>query len=188
MFLQALRRRRPASPPTAGPAARAVLIEWSDGAGERFRQETHLESDRLRGLTVMVRQEPPLDTVAQIREGGSSYPVVVLSTNVVEGGFELRVDYLWEGRRREQRTAVRGPATLKAEGLAEMQVEVINVSAGGMQIFSVGAVLEGSQGRICGTDTEQLCFVRSCSAVPGGYFLGLQFFGENRREKTYGAA
>jgi len=142
--------------------------------------------DRFHGLTVVVRQRPPLDTDAQVREAGSSYPVEVLGTKVVEGGFELRLDYLREGRRREHRTIVNGPATLKADGLAEIQVEVINVSAGGMQLFAAASVPEGISAKICGADTERLCFVRSCVAAPGGYFMGLQFHEQNWGGSNYG--
>lgn len=145
-----------------------------------------MQADRFRGLIVVVRQRPPRDTIAQIREDGSSYPVEVVSAKGVEGGFELRLEYLWEGRRREHRTAISGPATLKADGLAEMHVEVINVSSGGMQLFAATSVPEGSSAKIFGADIERICFVRSCVAAPGGFFMGLQFYGENGRERIYG--
>ncbi len=186
MSLLSFARRRSAPRTAPVPPTRPVLIEWKDEAGEKVWQQTHLEMDRSRGLSVVVLQRPPLDTVAQVREAGSSYPVEVLSTKVVEGGFKLRLDYLREGRRREHRTPINGPAILKADGLAEIQVEVINVSAGGMQLFSASAVPEGRPAKICGADTERLCFLRSCVAAPGGYFMGLQFHEQNRREGSYG--
>jgi hypothetical protein len=183
-------RRRPASlPPLAkAPVAptRPVLIEWKDEAGAKVWQQTHLELDRLRGLTAVVRQRPPQDTVALVRETASSYPVVVIAANMVDGGFELELDYFSEGRRREHRAAISGPATFKPEGLTEMRVEVLNVSSGGMQLFSTFSVPEGNLARISGTDTERLCLVRSCVATPGGYLMGLQFWGETRRERNYG--
>ena len=114
------------------------------------------------------------------------YPVEVVSVEGVEGGFELRLEYLWEGRRREHRTVVSGPAMLKADGLAAVQVEVINVSAGGMQLFAASSVPEGSPAKICGADTERICFVRSCVAAPGGYLVGLQFYGEDSPGRAHG--
>ncbi|MDA0207638.1 MAG: PilZ domain-containing protein [Acidobacteria bacterium] len=181
-------KRGPASRRAPDPAVRPVLIEWRDEAGEKVWQQTHLVADRFRGLTVVVPQRPPTDAVAQVREAGSSYPVEVLTTNPVDGGFELSLDYLWDGRRRDHRTPASGPATLKPEGLPPIPVEVINVSAGGMQLFAASSAPEGSLARIGGTDTELLCLVRCCVVAPGGYFMGLQFYAENRREKNYGDA
>jgi hypothetical protein len=186
MSLLSLVRRRPASKRAPGPAARPVLIEWRDEAGEKVWQQTHLVADRFRGLTVIVPQRPPVGAVAQVREAASSYPVEILSMTPHDNGFELKLDYLWEGRRRESRTPSSGPATLKPEGLPAIQVEVINVSSGGMQLFAASSAPEGCLARIGGADPELLCLVRCCVAAPGGYFMGLQFYGENRREINYG--
>jgi hypothetical protein len=187
MSLLAFVRRRPVPPPAPDPAARPVLIEWRDEAGEKVWQQTHLVADRYRGLTVVVPQRPPEGAVAQVREAGSSYPVEVLTMEPVNGGFELRLDYLWDGRRREHRTPTNGPATLKPEGLPPISVEVVNVSSGGMQLFTTSAP-EGSLARIGGADTEMLCLVRCCVTASGGFFMGLQFYGENRAERDYGDA
>ena len=173
------------------PAAGEVPGELSAGdltagelpAGEGF---LHLELNRTRGLTVVVPQQPLLNSVAQVREQGSTYPVEILSTRPAGGGFELNMDYLWEGRRREERVPATGDALLERKWLAPLEVEVVNVSSGGMQLFSAQAVTEGCAARVCGAETESMCLIRCCAEVPGGYRIGLQFYGENRKEDTFG--
>jgi hypothetical protein len=63
-------------------------------------------------------------------------------------------------------------------------VEVVNVSSGGMQLFSVEAVSEGCAARIRGAETECLCLIRYCAVVPGGHHVGLHFYDENRRQRS----
>jgi hypothetical protein len=166
--------------------ARPVLIEWSDEIGRKVPQWTELRLSQTRGLTVVVPQQPPPNSVAQVREGKSSYPVEIVSTKPTEGGFELHLDYLHEGRRREERVPTTGQAVLERAGLTPVEVEVVNVSCGGIQLFSVKAVSEGCTARVCGAETECLCLIRYCAAIPGGYRIGLQFYGENRKGKYYG--
>lgn len=179
-------RRSPATQQFSRATGRPILIEWKDKKGRKVWQKGHLDLDRFRGLTVIVRQRPPSGSVAQVREQGSTYPVEIVSTRPAGGGFELNLDYLWEGRRREERVPATGQALLERDGLAPIEVEVVNVSSGGMQLFSVEAVSEGSAARVCGAETECLCLIRYCAGVPGGYRVGLQFYGENRRERSIG--
>ena len=190
MSLLSFVRRRPASQLELRSApispTRPVLIEWKDENGEKVWQQARLQMDRSRGLTAIVGQRPPLEAVAQVREAGSSYAVVILGANTVDDGFELQLDYFWEGRRREERVAANGPARLKVEGFVELEVEVVNVSAGGMQLQSSTPVPEGCVGRICGDRTERFCLVRCCVVAPRGFLIGVQFYGESRRERPYG--
>ena len=79
--------------------ARPILIIWSDEVGEIVAQRAQLELDRTCGLTVVVPQQPPPNSVAQVREMGSVYPVEILSVCRVDQGFKLQLDYLSEGRR-----------------------------------------------------------------------------------------
>lgn len=57
-----------------------------------------------------------------------------------------------------------------------MQAEVLNVSSGGMQLFIHDELKSGDAAGIQGAKTERLALLRYCSAAPGGYHLGLQFF------------
>ncbi len=178
-------------PPVAVPSqqeapARPVLIEWKDETGRSVSQWSQLALDQTRGLTVVVRRPPPPESVAQVRETRSSYPVEIVSTQPTDSGFELHLDYLQDGRRREERVPATGPAVLERGGLAPLEVEVVNISRGGMQLFSAEAVSEGCTARVCGAETECLCLIRYCAAVPGGYRIGLQFYGETRKGKYYG--
>jgi len=78
--------------------------------------------------------------------------------------------------------AASGPAWIESEGKT-VAAEVLNVSAGGMQLFLYEALKQGNTARIKGSKTERLALIRYCSAVPGGYQVGLQFFGENGSAK-----
>ena len=187
MSLRSFLSFQPVAEPSPHEAvARAILIEWKGATGRKVSQRTHLELNRTRGLTVVVPQQPLLNSVAQVREQGSTYPVEILSTRPAGGGFELNMDYLWEGRRREERVPATGDALLERKWLAPLEVEVVNVSSGGMQLFSAQAVTEGCAARVCGAETESMCLIRCCAEVPGGYRIGLQFYGENRKEDTFG--
>jgi hypothetical protein len=99
--------------------------------------------------------------------------VEIRSRRRVPSGFELELDYLWEGRRREKRMTAAGPAWIESEGKA-LQAEVINVSSGGMQFFLHVPLKPGNTARIKGAKRERLALVRYCSPVPGGYQVGLQ--------------
>jgi hypothetical protein len=130
------------------------------------------------GMTATVPAAPAGD-LGNVREESSSYPVEIRSRRRVPSGFELKLDYLWEGRRREKRMSASGPAWIESEGKA-LQAEVINVSSGGMQLFLHDPLKPGNTARIKGAKTERLALVRYCAPTPGGYRIGLQFFGDNR--------
>lgn len=132
-------------------------------------------------MTTTVPKAPPGD-LANVREESSSYPVEIRSRSRVAAGFELKLDYLWEGRRREKRIAASGPAWVESEGKS-MQAQVLNISSGGMQLFLRTELKPGNTARIKGAKSERLALVRYCSPVRGGYHVGLQFFGEDRSAK-----
>lgn len=124
----------------------------------------------------------PVGDLGNVREESSSYPVEIRSRRRVQAGFELTLDFLFEGRRREKRMAASGPAWIESEGKA-VQAEVLNVSSGGMQLFLNDPLKPGNTARIKGAKTERLALIRYCSSVPGGYHVGLQFFGNNGSAK-----
>lgn len=185
-FLSWFFGRRSSPPPeeegSEQPAPRPVSIEWEDSAGRRVVHETTMVMDEAGKMIAIVPQRPPSELV-QVREKSSPYPVKILSTSPVASGFELKMDYLWEGRRREKRLPVEGPAFLEREGLDPLPVEVLNVSRGGIQIFSKMELEEGIAARIMGTETERVSLVRYCAKVAGGYRVGLQFFGDDHSDR-----
>jgi hypothetical protein len=182
MPLLSFLKRSPAAPNQGPkPRLRRATIEWRDETGKRSEQAAQLQSDRTQSLFALVKQRPPECFVAQVREQGSSYPVEVRSVVELDVGFELELGYLQEGRRRERRIRAQGGALLLAEGTAPIQVEVLNVSSGGMQLFAAQPVSVDSSGRLYGTDTDRICFIRYCRSVPGGYRIGVQFYEENAK-------
>jgi hypothetical protein len=140
--------------------------------------ETRLLVEEDGGMTTNVPRVPKGD-LANVREESSSYPIEIKSRRRVPAGFELKLGYLWEGRRREKRVSASGPAWLESEGKA-IEAEVLNVSSGGMQLFLHDPLKPGNTARVKGAKTERLALIRYCSEVPGGYHIGLQFFGDNR--------
>lgn len=184
-FLSWLLGRKP--PPPEGeeippPAPRPISIEWEDSQGRRIVHETVMIVAEDGKMLARIRQRPPSELV-QLRENGSPYPVEILEVRTLTDGVELRMDYLWEGRRREKRMPAEGSALLERDGLPPLEVEVVNVSSGGMQLFSTVELKEGLSARIMGTDLERLSLVRYCTRVVGGYRVGLQFFGDDRSER-----
>lgn len=171
---------RPTPPPPPEkrpvPLGRPVVVEWKDPGGRRITHETRLILDDYSRMTVMVPRKPP-GSLAQVREMSSSYPVEILSVTLVGKEYELKLDYLWEGRRREKRQSAKGPAILEVEKSGPLSVEVLNVSSGGMQLFSDKPVRPGGVGRVKGNQTERQGLIRYCAETRGGYRIGLQFLG-----------
>ena len=186
-FLSWFLGRRPPPPPEEKgpeqPAPRSVRIEWEDSAGSKVVHETTMVMDEAGKMIAIVPQRPPSELV-QIREKSSPYPAETLSIHPVDGGFKLTMDYLWEGRRREKRLPVEGPAFIEREGLGPLPVEVLNVSPGGIQIFSEVELKEGISARITGSGVERISLVRYCAKVAGGYRVGLQFFGDDPTDRN----
>lgn len=178
-LLSRLRRKPAASAPPAKPAARSVQIEWRCEDGELVRQDAQIQADN-RFLVACVSAQPPEGRLARVLEESSSYPVEVISAAACEGGYEIVMDFLWEGRRRQQRTDANGSATLVPNGRAAVPVEVVNVSSAGMKLFSIQPVEEGSPARIIGSSDSYICFVRYCAPTRQGYYIGIQFYGEGR--------
>ena len=164
------------------PAPRPISIEWEDSQGKRVAHETTMTVDEGGKMVARIPQRP-LGKLVQLRETGSPYPVEVLSVRTPAEGVDLRMDYLWEGRRREKRMPAEGPALIERDGLAPLEVEVLNVSSGGMQVFSAVALDEGASARVMGTEMERLSLVRYCTRIVGGYHIGIQFFGDDRSER-----
>lgn len=179
---------RPAAPPEPGgaiaegprkPAARRVIVEWKDRSGQTLSQKALIQTDLDGKPRILVRRPMPFG-LARIRETNSIYPVKVLATVSCSGGFELKLDYLGAGRRREDRMPAEGPALLEGDSLEAISVEVLDVSSGGMQLLSVRPANVGSTVRVSGSKVEYLGVVRHCSEVQGGFRIGVQLFGEDR--------
>jgi hypothetical protein len=150
-----------------------------DSAGTKLSQRALIQTDLEGRPRILVRQPLPLG-LARIRETNSIYPVKVLATVSCNGGFELKLDYIGAGRRREDRMRTEGPALLEGDSLEAISVEVLNVSSGGMQLFSVRPAGVGGTVRVSGSNVEYLGVVRHCSEVQGGFRIGVQLFGEDR--------
>lgn len=183
-FLSWFLGRRPPPeppPPPKWPISRPIAFEWRDAGGSLISYETRLLVEDDGGMTTTVPAVPAGD-LGNVREESSSYPVEILSRRRVPAGFELKLEFLFDGRRREKRVAASGPAWLESEGKA-VQAEVLNVSSGGMQVFLHDPLKPGNTARIKGAKTERLALIRYCSPVAGGYHIGLQFFGDNASGK-----
>lgn len=168
--------RKPAA--TASPsklATREVVLEWRGEDGNAIRQAAQIRTEG-RYLVARVALQAPEGLIAQVREEASSYPVEIVSAVSVEGGYEIALDYLWEGRRRQQRVSAAGSALLETDGSPPVQVEVVNVSPGGMKLFTAEPVKEGSPARVTGSNDCYLGFVRHCSQAQQGYHIGVQFY------------
>lgn len=173
------RRPAPALPPQPKwPISRPISFEWRDASGSLISHPTRLLVEEDGGMTTTVPTAPKGD-LANVRDESSTYPVEIRSRSRVNSGLELKLDYLWEGRRREKRVAASGPAWIETEGKT-LQARVLNISSGGMQLFMNEAIRPGNTARVKGAKSERLALVRYCSPVPHGFHVGLQFFGENQ--------
>jgi hypothetical protein len=173
--------RQPQPPLVEGRPYRPAVIEWTDASGQVRAEPCCLTETEQDAMTVWVAASPT-GPVARLLKQDTPCPVEILSSTSVPGGFELKLRYLVEGRRRERRERVRGRAILEIDGVGSVSVEVRNVSGGGIQVLSAKPAGEGVIVRINGEETVRLGVVRSCQTIAGGYRIGIQFFGANRKE------
>lgn len=162
------------------PITRRAVVEWMDGAGETVSQRALLQSGKDGNLLALVRK-PLTDSTARIREQGSSYLVQIVSMTQIAHGYELKCEYVSNGRRREERTDTQGTAVLEGDGHRAIRVEVVNVSTGGIQVISPRPMTAGAGVRVSGTETDYAGVIRYCRKTPDGYRLGIQLFGVNHR-------
>ena len=164
--------------------SRRAVIEWEDSPGKNVSQRTLLKADQLGNLRAFVRRPLPTLT-ADILEMEATYPVEIMATTPVAGGFELKLKYIGSNRRREDRSHSHGAALLECGEKQAWAVEVLDVSMGGMQVFSSSPLTVGTSIRVCGKSAVCLGVVRHCSPMDPGFRIGLQFFGETRRERSF---
>lgn len=143
------------------------------------------------GLTVVANQRIEPRKVVRVHEGGSVYHAVVLASWPRQSGFEIELAFADKGLRREARVAARGRAEVETSGVLSDQAihaDVLNVSAGGMQLLCDRAIAHGETTRVLGEGVEKLCRVRYCVQVTGGFRVGLQFCEGLAEAESAGAA
>ncbi len=156
-------------------------IEWEDARIGIASQRVMVEAHEKWGLVVVAAESLPHKKVVRVREGGSVYHAEILASRKLVSGFELELAFLDAGKRRESRADVGGRARLEtagARGADAVSVEVLNVSAGGLQLLCDRPFTSGDTTLVIGEGVERACRVRYCLKVPGGYRVGLQFCDE----------
>ena len=93
--------------PCRETACRTAVIEWTDASGQVTAESGRLTEAEQNAMTMLVAISPT-GPVARLFEQDTPCPVEILSTTPVAGGFELKLRYLLEGRRRERRERVGG--------------------------------------------------------------------------------
>ena len=93
--------------PFREPACLTAVIEWTDASGQVTAESGRLTEAEQNAMTMLVAVSPT-GPVARLFEQDTPCPVEILSTTPVAGGFELKLRYLLEGRRRERRERVGG--------------------------------------------------------------------------------
>ena len=93
--------------PCRETACRTAVIERTDASGQVTAESGRLTEAEQNAMTMLVAISPT-GPVARLFEQDTPCPVEILSTTPVAGGFELKLRYLLEGRRRERRERVGG--------------------------------------------------------------------------------
>lgn len=161
----------------ASQIERAQLV-WEEAQFGVSSQTVQVDVREEWGVVVLAPKPIPNTKTVCLREGDSSYRLQVIAAREQPSGFELELAYVDSGRRRETRIEVGGGATIGSPlGRDEQSVraEILNVSAGGLQVLCDEAFSAGEAVRVIGDGVERLCRVCYCLKISGGYRVGLQF-------------
>lgn len=153
-------------------------LEWQGEGGKGFSRKIQIDSRESWGIVVIAPDRVGIDKVVCIREGGLCYEAQVVSSRAVLAGFELELAFIGSGKRRETRIDVGGDASVEASAAPDDEVlraAVLNVSAGGLQLFSKRGLATGETARVVGVGPERVCRVCYCLQIHNGYRIGLQF-------------
>ncbi len=162
----------------ASSEGEAARLEWQGAAGKPFSRRVQIDSRESWGIVVIAPERVPIDKLVRVLEDESSYEARVVSSRAVLSGFELGLEFLGSGKRRATRVDVGGDASVETTAAADdetLRADVLNVSAGGLQLFAKSGLAAGETARIVGVGPERLCRVCYCLQIHNGYRIGLQF-------------
>jgi hypothetical protein len=157
-------------------------LEWHDTqTGEPHSCIAEVRKRGDRGISVMAPRTPGTGEMATLRDGQSVYRVIVEKYLDMTDGFAVNLSYVSAGRRREQRTPVRGEASISWDTgghstfRAGCEVQVTDVSSDGLQLISPEPIPDAAVVRVFGESLQCIGKVRYCLEQGTSYRIGLHF-------------
>jgi hypothetical protein len=155
-------------------------LEWTDANGEARSCIVEVRRRGERGVTVVAPRCPDPKQIATLRDGQSVYRVVVEKTLNMSDSLVVSLNYVSAGRRREDRMATAGQASISWDTgghafRSGCEVEVTDVSSDGLQLISPEPIPDAAVVRVFGESLQCLGTVRYCLETGTNYRVGLHF-------------
>lgn len=138
-----------------------------------------VEDDSNSGVRVLAPAELAVGATVWLTFSGDVEKCVVRHCEPVSGGFAAGLYRVREERRREDREVVEGKANLfwgrVGSDIGLIEVDVRDVSAGGMQVLAPRPIPLQTAVRVAGQDYACLGVTCYCRAEGERYAVGIQF-------------
>lgn len=159
--------------------SRTETLRWGSSDGAEQSATVEVEDDSRIGVRVLAPSELAIGETVWLTFCGDVEKCVVRHCEPVEGGYAAGLYRVREERRREDREVVEGKANLfwgsVGSEICLIEVEVRDISAGGMQILSCRSIPLQTAVRVAGEDYACLGITSYCRAEGERYAVGIQF-------------
>lgn len=160
-------------------ATRAETLRWGAPDGTERSAAVDVEDDSNSGVRVLAPAELAVGQTVWLTFSGDVEKCVVRHCVPVSGGFAAGLYRVREERRREDREVVEGKANLfwgrVGSDIGLIEVDVRDVSAGGMQVLASSPIPLQTAVRVAGQDYACLGVTCYCRAEGERYAVGIQF-------------
>jgi len=160
-------------------ASRTETLRWGTAEGSEETAAVAVHDDSDFGVRVHAPAELAVGATVWLTFNGDVEKCVVRHCEPVDGGYAAGLYRVREERRREDRDVVEGKADLFWGGLGadirHIEVDVRDVSAGGMQLWISRPIPLETAVRVAGQDYACLGVTCYCRPEGEGYSVGIQF-------------
>ncbi len=158
--------------------ASAQIEYWSPDNRELRSAQIDLRFGK--GITARSLDRLPVGKALWVREDDAVYGVFVADCVEIFGGYESKLEFLDDGRRFDERVPVGDRAKMvwhhTGAAFAVTDVQISNVSRGGLQMLTPERVPVGSLVSVTGEDFQCLGTVCYCTSPEGNNMVvGIQF-------------
>lgn len=160
-------------------ASRTETLRWGTSGGIEQTAAVEVRDDSDFGVRVHAPAELAVGATVWLTFSGDVEKCVVRHCEPVSGGFMAGLYRVRDERRREDRDVVGGKANLfwgrVGSDIGLIEVEVRDVSAGGMQVLASRPIPLHTTVRVAGQDYACLGVTCYCRAQGEQYAVGIQF-------------
>ena len=159
--------------------SRTETLRWGAADGTEQSATVEVEDDSRIGVRVLAPSELAIGETVWLTFSGDVEKCVVRHCEPVQGGYAAGLYRVREERRREDREVVEGKANLFWGSIGSeiclIEVDVRDISTGGMQILSSRSIPLQTAVRVAGEDYACLGVTSYCRAEGERYAVGIQF-------------